>query len=60
MVERQHRIDQDRFFNYLRMYSQENGRCQFAEYQGKSNDYIQGIFGMKSPNQVIEIYPDVM
>ncbi len=39
-VERQHRIDQERFYNRLRMFSLEDGRKQLAVYQKKSNDYI--------------------
>ena len=59
-VERQHRIDQERFYNDLRMYSLADGRQQLAEYQRKSNNYIQGCLGMKSPNQVVEMYLGVM
>ena len=59
-VERQHRIDQARFYNSLRMFSLLDGRQQLAEYQRKSNDYIKGCLGMKSPNQVVEMYLGVM
>ena len=59
-VERQHRIDQERFYNDLRMYSLQDGRRQLAEYQRKSNDYIKGCLGMRSPNQMIELYLGVM
>ena len=59
-VERQHRIDQERFYNDLRMFSLLDGQRQLAEYQRKSNDYIKGCLGMKSPNQVIEMYLGVM
>ncbi len=59
-VERQHRIDQERFYNDLRMYSLADGRQQLAEYQRKSNNYIKGCLGMKSPNQVVEMYLGVM
>ena len=59
-VERQHRIDQARFYNDLRMYSLEDGRRQLAVYQKKSNHYIKGCLGMKSPNQMIELYLGVM
>ena len=59
-VERQHRIDQARFYSGLRMYSLSDGRRQLAEYQRKSNNYIKGSLGMKSPNQVIDLYLDVM
>ena len=59
-VERQHRIDQARFYNSLRMFSLLDGRQQLAEYQRKSNDYIKGCLGMKSPNQIVEMYLGVM
>ena len=59
-VERQHRIDQARFYNELRMFSLLDGQRQLADYQKKSNDYIKGCLGMKSPNQVIEMYLGVM
>jgi transposase InsO family protein len=59
-VERQHRIDQARFYNDLRMFSLLDGQRQLAEYQRKSNDYIKGCLGMKSPNQIIELYLGVM
>ena len=59
-VERQHRIDQERFYNDLRMFSLEDGQRQLAEYQRKSNDYIKGCLGMHSPNQMIERYLGVM
>ena len=59
-VERQHRIDQERFYNDLRMYSLADGRQQLAEYQRKSNNYIKGCLGMKSPNQMVEMYLGVM
>lgn len=59
-VERQHRIDQARFYNDLRMFSLLDGRRQLAEYQRKSNDYIKGCLGMRSPNQMIEMYLGVM
>ncbi len=59
-VERQHRIDQARFYNDLRMFSLLDGQRQLADYQRKSNDYIKGCLGMKSPNQVVEMYLGVM
>ena len=59
-VERQHRIDQARFYNDLRMYSLLDGQRQLAEYQRKSNNYIKGCLGMRSPNQMIELYLGVM
>ena len=59
-VERQHRIDQQRFYNRLRMFSLEDGRKQLAVYQKKSNDYIKHCLGLRSPNQVLANYMAVM
>ena len=59
-VERQHRIDQARFYNSLRMFSLLDGQRQLADYQRKSNGYIKGCLGMRSPNQMIELYLGVM
>ena len=59
-VERQHRIDQARFYNDLRMFSLLDGHRQLDVYQRKSNDYIKGCLGMRSPNQMIELYLGVM
>ena len=59
-VERQHRIDQARFYNSVRMFSLLDGQRQLADYQRKSNGYIKGCLGMRSPNQMIELYLGVM
>ena len=59
-VERQHRIDLQRFYNHLRMYSLEDGRKQLAVYQEKSNEYIKHCLGLRSPNQVLQDYLAVM
>ena len=59
-VERQHRIDQLRFYDRLRMYSLVDGRRQLAVYQKKSNDYIKHCLGLRSPNQVLADYLAVM
>ena len=59
-VERQHRIDQQRFYDRLRMFSLEDGRKQLAVYQKKSNDYIKHCLGLRSPNQVLADYRAVM
>ena len=55
-VERQHRIDQQRFYDSLRMFSLEDGRKQLAVYQRKSNTYIKTCLEMKSPNEVLADY----
>lgn len=59
-VERQHRTDQMRFYDDLRMYSLEDGRKQLAVYQKKSNDCIKLCLGLQSPNQIIAKYLAVM
>lgn len=55
-VERQHRIDGERFYSKLRMYSLDDGRRQLAVYQQKSNTYIKECLGLKSPNEVLAEY----
>lgn len=59
-VERQHRLDEERFYSSMRMYSLEDGRKQLAVYQRKSNNYFKQCLGMRSPNQVLEDYLAVM
>ena len=59
-VERQHRIDQLRFYDHLRMYSLEDGRKQLAAYQKKTNDYIKLCLNLRSPNQVLQDYLSIM
>lgn len=59
-VERQHRIDEERFYKKMRMYSLEDGRKQLSVYQKKSNRYIKTCLKMKTPEQVVEMYLGVM
>lgn len=59
-VERQHRIDQMRFYDHLRMFNLEDGKKQLAAYQKKSNDYIKLCLGLRSPNEVLMDYLNVM
>ena len=59
-VERQHRIDEMRFYKHMRMYSLEDGRRQLAKYQRASNDNIMTCLGMRSPNQVLALYQGIM
>lgn len=59
-VERQHRIDEARFYKGMRVYNLEDGRRQLAVYQRKSNNYIKTCLGMKSPNEVVRKYQAVM
>lgn len=59
-VERQHRTDELRFYKHMRMYSLEDGRKQLAVYQRESNNHIMTCLGMRSPNQLLELYLGVM
>ena len=59
-VERQNRLDQDRFYDYLKMYSLADGRRQLAAYQKKSNDWWKTCLGMRSPNDVVAEFLAVM
>lgn len=59
-VERQHRIDEKRFYRKMRMYNLEDGRKQLKEYNKKSNTYPKICLNFKSPNQVWEEYAGVM
>ena len=59
-VERQNRLDQDRFYDGLKMYSLKDGRMQLAAYQRKSNSWWKTCLGMKSPNDVIAAYMGVL
>jgi hypothetical protein len=59
-VERQHRTDQMRFYDDLKVYSLADGRKQLAEYQRKSNGYIMTCLNMRSPNQVLADYLAVL
>lgn len=59
-VERQHRIDEERFYKEMRMYSLEDGRKQLRVYQKKSNTYIKTCLGFRSPNEIVEMYRGVM
>ena len=59
-VERQHRTDEMRFYCHMRMYSLEDGRKQLARYQRQSNNNIMTCLGMRSPNQVLQLYLDAM
>lgn len=59
-VERQHRIDEMRFYKHMRMFSLEDGRRQLARYQRLSNNIIMTCLKMKSPNQVLNLYRGIM
>jgi hypothetical protein len=59
-VERQHRTDEMRFYNGMKMKDLADGRRQLAVYQETSNKIIMTYLGMKSPNQVLAQYLGVM
>ena len=59
-VERQHRIDSERFYSQMRMFNLKDGRAQLAIYQKKSNNIIKSCLNMQTPNQVVEQYLGVM
>ena len=59
-VERQHRTDQLRFYDNLRMFNLSDGRKQLAAYQSRSNNHIKTCLNMLSPNQVLAKYLSVM
>lgn len=50
-VERSHRNDQERFYNYLNFYSFEDLQDQMKRYLRRSNDIPMAVLGWKSPNQ---------
>ena len=55
-VERQHRIDEARFYKKMRMYSLEDGRTQLAKYNVRSNDIPKICLSFRSPNEVLADY----
>lgn len=59
-VERQHRIDEVRFYSTLRMYNLEDGRKQMSAYNKFSNQIPKRCLGFKSPNAVLEQYLGIM
>lgn len=59
-VERQHRIDEARFYKKMKMYSLSDGRNQLAKYNKKSNNIPKTCLGFLTPNEMIENYLGVM
>ena len=59
-VERQHRLDEERFYSKMRMYSLEDGRTQLARYNKISNNISKSCLKYRSPNAVLEDYLAVM
>ena len=50
-VERSHRNDQERFYNYLKFYSFNDLQEQMKRYLNRSNNIPMAVLGWKSPNQ---------
>lgn len=59
-VERQHRIDEARFYKKMRMYSLEDGRKQLERYNIRSNDIPKTCLSFCSPNEVLAKYQAIM
>ncbi len=59
-VERQHRIGELCFYRNMKMYSLEDGGKQLARYQRVANDNIMTCLHMRSPNQILALYQDIM
>lgn len=59
-VERQHRIDEARFYAKMRMYSLADGQKQLAAYNKRSNNISKICLGYRSPKSVLDDYLSVM
>lgn len=59
-VERQHRLDEERFYHKMRMFSLEDGRKQLARYNKVSNNISKSCLKFRSPNAVLGDYLAVM
>lgn len=59
-VERQHRIDEARFYTKMRMYSLMDGQKQLAAYNKRSNNISKICLGYRSPKSVLDDYLSVM
>lgn len=59
-VERQHRIDEKRFYRKMRMFNLEDGRKQLAYYNKKSNNIPKICLNYQTPNEVLQKYLGVM
>lgn len=55
-VERQHRIDEARFYKKMKMYSLEDVRKQLERYNHRSNNISKSCLNYKSPNEVLQGY----
>ena len=54
-VERSHRNDNERFYNYLKFYSLEDLRYQAKPYLKKSNNIPMAVLNYKTPNEYRKI-----
>jgi len=59
-VERQHRIDDIRFYSKMKMYNLEDGREQIKRYNTKSNNIPKTCLNFLSPNEMMAKYLGVM
>lgn len=59
-VERQHRLDGERFYSKMRMYSLEDGRKQLERYNQRSNRISKSCLKYRSPLAVLADYLAVM
>lgn len=59
-VERQHRIDEQRFYKKMKMYNLEDGRKQLARYNKWSNTIPKICLNFLSPNEELAKYLGVM
>ena len=55
-MERQHRIDEARFYKKMRMYSLEDGRKQLERYNLRLNDIPKICLNFRSPNEALADY----
>lgn len=59
-VERQHRLDGQRFYSKMRMFSLEDGRKQLAKHNKISNNISKSCLKYRSPNAVLADFLAVM
>lgn len=59
-VERQHRCDQARFYDKMRMYGLKDGIEQIKKYNIKSNNIPKICLNFRTPNEVMQDYLNVM
>ena len=59
-VERQHREDQKRFYNKMRLFNLADGQNQLDRYNRLSNNIPKVCLGFKTPNDVMADYLKVV